>query len=134
MKGRLKIQPGVHIPFEKCEKCIARDECPGAFDAVNDKDNSMKEEIRKYLIDIGINVFTYDTPHEMVDKIGISIGNLRYDDGRSFKISMHSNILILSPSKNKLEIVEIDFSTLKEMYEELKKDNKITPLLKIFFG
>ena len=134
MKSRLNIQPGVHIPFEKCEKCIVRDKCPRAFNAVNDKDNRIKEEIRKYLIDIGINVFTYDTPHEMADKIGVSIGNLRYDDGRSFKISMHSNILILSPSKNKLEIVEIGFSTLKEMYEELRKDNKVTPLLKIFFG
>ena len=77
MKIKLDIPPGVHIPFEYCEKCEVKDKCAMAFSEKVKKDNKIKEEIREYLLDIGIKVHTYDTPHKMFDKLHLTFGGLK---------------------------------------------------------
>ena len=116
---KMNILPGIHIPLENCDKCKRRCE---NFGKMNDVQNNRKK-IAEYVEQMQImDVYLYDTPFEMHEKLGFILTTPNLN---GYNYSIDSSMIIIDIlDKKQLCICVIDSPSEELMLNELK-NNKI---------
>jgi len=132
MMYKIKTLSGFHIPFEYCDKCKNRCERYGSKPSKKMEEvNKRREEIAKYLKQMGVPVHTYASPADMRCSLEIMLTMFSEEYIEPLnELIFHLN---LGRDKGKkLMMITILYNDIEsKWYEELKNKGKISPILKM---
>ena len=116
---KMNILPGIHIPLENCDKCKVRCKNFGKMNGVQNNRKKIAEYVKQMQI---MDVYLYDTPFEMNEKLGFTLTTPNLN---GYNYSIDSSMIIIDiMDKKQLCICVIDSPSEELMLKELK-NNKI---------
>lgn len=117
---KMNVLPGIYIPLENCDKCKRRCENFGKMKGVYNDRKKIAEYVNQMQI---MDVYLYDTPFEMYEKLGFTLTTPNLN-GYNYNMDSSMIIIDIMDDKKQLCICVIDSPSEELMLEELK-NNKI---------
>lgn len=116
---KMNVLLGIHIPLENCDKCKRRCENFGKMNGVQNDRKKIAECVKQMQI---MDVYLYDTPFEMYEKLGFTLTTPNLN---GYNYSIDSSMVIIDiMDKKQLCICVIDNPSEELMLKELE-NNKI---------